>query len=306
MFEQSTTRRGSPETGPLRSERVGSLRAGWWDPLVLVPSAILLAGLLAPARTLAQAYTPPPPPLTTAPCVPTKKDPCPAPPAPPPPTTDKFPFPGDSAPPPAIGSVDDPSVKPAPGAASKSAGGGDPFPFPGESPGAGAAPSGSKAAPDEAGGADKFPFPGLPGLPGDGAGSSSSSSSSSSGSGATDSGEASSDPAKPRLKDEGSAGSTPSSRRKLAKVEDLDEREAKDLEVSHFYLTTGDFLGAYNRAKDAIRIDPDDPEAHFALAAAAQKLKKNDEAVAEYTSYLKLEPDGDHVKVAKRALTEIH
>jgi Flp pilus assembly protein TadD len=109
----------------------------------------------------------------------------------------------------------------------------------------------------------------------------------------------------PRLR-EGPTPSTASSRRKLAKVEDLDEREAKDLEVSHFYLTTGDFLGAYNRAKDAIRLYPDDAEAHFALAAAAQKLKKNEEAVAEYKSYLKLEPDGDHVKVAHRALTEIH
>ena len=89
-------------------------------------------------------------------------------------------------------------------------------------------------------------------------------------------------------------------------MEDPDERAAKDLEVSHFYLTSGDFLGAYNRAKDAVRLFPDDAEAHFALAAAAEKLKKNDEAVAEYRSYLKLEPDGDHVKVAQRALSQIH
>ena len=100
---------------------------------------------------------------------------------------------------------------------------------------------------------------------------------------------------------------TPVSRRhKLAKVEDLDEREAKDVEVSGFYLSTGNYIGAYARARDAVRLYPDDPEAHFALAAAAQKLKKNDEAVAEYKSYLKLEPDGDHVKVAQHALAEIH
>ncbi len=227
--------------------------------------ALLAAAILSASTLHAQAYTPPPPPLTTAPCVPTRKDPCTAPNTTPPPAkVDKFAFPGDTpdtpdAPPP----TSDPTAKPAPKPTSS-----DPFPFPTDD---------SKPAP------------------------SSSSSSSSSSATPPD------DPAAPPLKDEGSSGNTRAERRrKLAKVEDPDTREAKDIEVARFYLSTGNFAGAYARAKDAIRLYPDDAEAHFALAAAAQKLKKNDEALAEYNSYLKLDPDGDHVKVAQRALTEIH
>jgi hypothetical protein len=294
MFEQGTPTRRFSETasGP----EAGIPRAGVRGSRTVV-AAVLVGFLLVPMRIWAQKYTPPPPPLTTAPCVATKKDPCPAPVPPPPATNDAFPFPGDAGVPASSSGVNDTSVKPTPGSASKSSAGGDSFPFPGESPGT--ASPGGKAGTKAASSGDQFPFPG------EDSGSNSSSSSSSSSAAAA--GGADADPAPgTHLKDAGSSGSTASSRRKLAKVEDLDEREAKDLEVSHFYLTTGDFLGAYNRAKDAIRLYPDDAEAHFALAAAAQKLKKNEEAVAEYKSYLKLEPDGDHVKVAHRALTEIH
>lgn len=51
---------------------------------------------------------------------------------------------------------------------------------------------------------------------------------------------------------------------------------------------------------------PNDPESHFALAQSAQKLRKNEEAVAEYTLYLKLDPAGDHTAVAQKALSDLH
>ncbi len=66
------------------------------------------------------------------------------------------------------------------------------------------------------------------------------------------------------------------------------------------------YQGAYLRAKDAVTVQPDYSLAHFTLAQVAQKMKKKDEAVAEYQLYLKLEPDGEKVKDAKKALAELH
>jgi Tfp pilus assembly protein PilF len=88
-------------------------------------------------------------------------------------------------------------------------------------------------------------------------------------------------------------------------VEDLDAREAEDLQVSHYYATTGNFLASYMRAQDAVKTIPDDPLAHFALAESASKLKKTDEAIAEYKLYLKLDPDGEKAKAAQRALADM-
>lgn len=85
----------------------------------------------------------------------------------------------------------------------------------------------------------------------------------------------------------------------------MDRREAEDLEVSHYYFTTGDFQASYLRAKDAVKTMPDDPVAHFALGQAAQRLKKNDEAIAEYGTYLKLEPAGEKAKPAMKALNQL-
>ena len=82
----------------------------------------------------------------------------------------------------------------------------------------------------------------------------------------------------------------------------MDAREMKDLEVSRYYMSTGNFQAAYLRAKDALAIVPDDPLAHFALAESAHRLKKKDEAVAEYKLYLQLEPDGTQARAAKRGL----
>jgi Tfp pilus assembly protein PilF len=60
--------------------------------------------------------------------------------------------------------------------------------------------------------------------------------------------------------------------------------------------------GAYLRAKDAVRVQPDYSATHFALAQVAQKMKKKGEAISEYQAYLKLDPSGDKAKEAQRAL----
>jgi Tfp pilus assembly protein PilF len=65
------------------------------------------------------------------------------------------------------------------------------------------------------------------------------------------------------------------------------------------------FQGAYLRAQDAVRVQPDYSATHFALAVIAQKMKKKDEAIAEFQTYLKLDPDGDKAKAARKALDEL-
>jgi Tfp pilus assembly protein PilF len=91
-----------------------------------------------------------------------------------------------------------------------------------------------------------------------------------------------------------------------AKSQTDDDRVDEDLSVSHYYLQSGDSQGSYLRAKDAVKTEPDYAPTHFALAEAAKKLKKNEEALAEYNAYLKLDPDGEHAKAAEKAASELH
>ncbi|HEU4635378.1 MAG TPA: hypothetical protein VFS41_04320 [Edaphobacter sp.] len=180
------------------------------------------------------------------------------------------------------------------------------FPFPGEQP---ASSQQSKpdtpAAPDSSGkppsAADKFPFPTAapPPMPGSESDSSSSSSSSS-------------DSADTPTPDNpaGDTGETPhpSTRRRLPKVENLqtnEERVDEDLKVAKFYSDAGDLNAAYLRVRDAVKYLPNDPDTHFALAYVAQKLKKREEAIAEYNNYLRLAPDGERIKDARKALNEL-
>lgn len=189
-------------------------------------------------------------------------------------------------------SVKEQPCSPAPAVAPSAA---EKFPYPGE------APSPSLNRPDglpteparSAAPAKQFPYPGE---------SSSSSSSSSAGSDSNSSASDSSGTAGPTPDDSGRQGSV---RRKLPKPERIqsdEDREAEDLSVAKFYRQSGNLQAAYLRAKDAVSVQPADPIAHFALAEIAQHLNKRQEAAAEYDAYLKLEPDGDQVKAARRAL----
>ena len=205
----------------------------------------------------------------------------------------------------------------APGAAS----GTTPSAASGTTPGAasGAAPAGKKGLDGD------FPFPGEEGKDAavsgtrdasggsDANSSNSSSSSSSSGDDAADPAgpaDAAGAPAAAGLMDKGSEG-TPG-RHLLhrvtpvgTKLQTADEREAEDLSVAKFYTDTGDLQGAYLRSQDAVKTAPDDPDAHFALATAALRLKKPDEAIAEYNACLKLDPTDKEAKEARKALSSL-
>jgi Tfp pilus assembly protein PilF len=88
-------------------------------------------------------------------------------------------------------------------------------------------------------------------------------------------------------------------------VQTDDERVDEDLSVAKFYMNDENYQGAYLRAKDAVSIQPDYSAAHFALAEILQKMKKKDDAIAEFQTYLKLDPEGEKAKAAKKALAEL-
>jgi tetratricopeptide (TPR) repeat protein len=154
--------------------------------------------------------------------------------------------------------------------------------------------------------AKEHPFPGsAPPLSGSDSSSSSSSSDSSSSSSSGDSNTP--DAGSPPLDDKGD-NPRANVRRRLPKVQKLqsdDERAAEDLNIAKFYEQKGDLNAAYLRSKDAVKYQPSDPDAHFALAHIAQKLDKRDEAVAEYNAYLQLAPDGMEIKQAQKALSQL-
>jgi cell fate (sporulation/competence/biofilm development) regulator YlbF (YheA/YmcA/DUF963 family) len=207
-----------------------------------------------------------------------------------------------------------PCPPPAP-AAKKPSSAAEQFPFPGEpskpknppdSPSPSTTPPDSPSpkptTPSDAATQHPFPTQPPPKLPGD----DSSSSSSSSGDDPnpaptpTDDPTAKGDPENPP---EGT-----SVHRKLPKVKRVqtdDERVDEDLSVAKFYMNDENYQGAYLRVKDAVNIQPDYSAAHFALAEIAQKMKKKDEAIAEFQTYLKLDPEGEKAKAAKKALTEL-
>ena len=84
-----------------------------------------------------------------------------------------------------------------------------------------------------------------------------------------------------------------------------DEREQEDLSVASFYMNDKNYRGAYLRATDAVEVAVDDAEAHFALAQAARRLGKLDEALVHYKKCLTLDPVATTKKAAEKALKEM-
>jgi len=254
--------------------------------------AVLAAGVWAASLALpcdAQNKPADPAPCTVAP----QPEPCGTTPAKPS-ATEKFPFPGTGG----------ASNAPAPNAPSPSLSG---VPDAPETP--------SKPAP--AAGKKDFPFPGDDSKP-DANGSSSSGSSSSNSGDDPLPGDPGANPdtktdGSPALKDKGSDGTQTQPGRHIlhrvnpvgTKLQTADEREAEDLDIAHFYTQTGDLQGAYLRSQDAVKTMPDDPAAHFALAEAAMKLNKKDEAIAEYAACLKLDPDERQARNSRKALARL-
>ena len=234
----------------------------------------------------------------------------------------------------------DPNEKPdaakAPAAAPAASGPAKSFPFPGETPVAPAAnPDSTKAAQtaapsptnpidnDTQPAGQRFPFPGedpsggskpAPGLQDagssgtspDSGSSSSSSSSSSSGADSSDDGSG----VGPLAGDNDPAAAEAAARHARKKLPKVDaqtpsEREQEDLSVAAFYQDDANYKGAYVRAQDAVSIAADDPDAHFALAEAARRLGKLDEAETQYKKCLTLDPVPKERKAAEKALKEM-
>lgn len=180
---------------------------------------------------------------------------------------------------------------PAPSAAKR-------FPFPGE-----------ETTPDVS--APEAPQPVRGATPADASGfhdagsSGSSSSGSSSSSSSSSSGASGDDPAEPSPYADAPAPKR--ERKKLAKPvrQTPDEREVEDVQVAKFYMNDKNWRAAYLRGKDAVSLADDDPEAHMAVAEAARKLGKLDEAVAEYRKTLTLDPLPKPRKDAEKALKEL-
>lgn len=84
-----------------------------------------------------------------------------------------------------------------------------------------------------------------------------------------------------------------------------DERETEDLKIAAYYQNDGNFKGAYERATDAVSLAADDADAHFALAEAARRLGKLDEALAHYKTCLTLDPVEKTRKAAEKALKQM-
>jgi hypothetical protein len=194
----------------------------------------------------------------------------------------------------------DQSAKPCPQPATKKPSVADEHPFPGDVPKPVNPPNSPSPTTTPAEAAAQHPFPTQPPpkLPGDESSSSSSSSSD--------------DPSPTAPADTSTpAGDPPegtSVHRRLPKVKRVqsdDERVDEDLSVAKFYLNDENYAGAYLRVKDAVQVQPEYSATHFLLAQVLQKMKKNDEAIAEYKTYLKLDPDGEKAKAAKKALDEL-
>jgi len=196
---------------------------------------------------------------------------------------------------------------------------GEKFPFPGESPAPAEHSAPAAPAPPRTGtSADKkFPFPGdsgVPAAPAPEAGSSSSSSSSNDGEpNPADAAGASDASGKPELEDKGSEGQQSLPGRHIlhrvnptgTKLQSPDQRAAEDVDVAHFYMDSGDFQAAYLRGLDAVKVQPDEPSAHFVLAEAAMKLNKREEAIEQYRQCLKLDPIEKEAKAATKALNHL-
>ncbi|WP_188757679.1 tetratricopeptide repeat protein [Edaphobacter acidisoli] len=172
----------------------------------------------------------------------------------------------------------------------------DQFPFPGEDSQP-KAPAANAPAPNAShpSAASEHPFPGEPPAADSG---SSSSIPDSGGSSSSSSDDDNYDPSAP-------LPSTLKKPQPAPKMQTPDQRVDEDLRVSKFYMDNDNLAGAYLRAKDAVKTEPDYSETHFVLAQVLTKMKKKDEAIAEYQAYLKMDPNGDRAKMVKTALADL-
>jgi tetratricopeptide (TPR) repeat protein len=83
-------------------------------------------------------------------------------------------------------------------------------------------------------------------------------------------------------------------------------RAAKDIEVGDFYFKRQNYVGAESRYREALMYKENDATATFKLAECLFKMKRLDEALAEYESYLKILPNGPEAPLAKKAIERLN
>jgi tetratricopeptide (TPR) repeat protein len=82
-------------------------------------------------------------------------------------------------------------------------------------------------------------------------------------------------------------------------------RAGKDDEVGDYYFKKKNYKAALARYQDALVYKDHDALAHFRMAQCYEKLSQPDEALAHYQEYLRILPNGEFSKDAKKALARL-
>jgi Tfp pilus assembly protein PilF len=85
-----------------------------------------------------------------------------------------------------------------------------------------------------------------------------------------------------------------------------DERKgAKSREVAEFYVEHANYRAAESRFREALQYNPNDAKAVFELAECLEKLKRVDEAIAEYQLCIDEQPPNSYTERARKALQRL-
>lgn len=82
-------------------------------------------------------------------------------------------------------------------------------------------------------------------------------------------------------------------------------KAAKDVEVGDFYFKKKNYIAAESRYREALYYKDNDAIATYRLAVCLEKMDRDDEARAEYESYLKILPYGPEAADANKAIERL-
>lgn len=80
---------------------------------------------------------------------------------------------------------------------------------------------------------------------------------------------------------------------------------SEDVAIGKMYMQSENYRGAYIRFKEALNLNPENPDAAFGVAESARKLNQTQEAIENYKLCVDLDPDGPRAKAARKALTSL-
>ena len=81
-----------------------------------------------------------------------------------------------------------------------------------------------------------------------------------------------------------------------------DGRIQDDLKVADYYLKNGNYRGAYSRYEDALKFDPQNDTALYGIGEAMCKQNLTSEAMAQFKSYTKTNPQGKYARQAEKMM----